>query len=90
MGMCVDVAILSRDFSMGKFDDFFSAKKTYVGGLLFNSIGMTIMALTRARISVIVFSATAGVMYSTLFTMPYLLVAHYHSNGTVSETNFIL
>lgn len=42
------------------------------------------MALTRARSSVIVFSWAAGVMYSTLFTMPYLLVAHYHSSGVVS------
>lgn len=25
-----------------------------------------------------------GVMYSTLFTMPYLLVAHYHAQGVVS------
>lgn len=42
------------------------------------------MALTRAKSSVIVFSWAAGVMYSTLFTMPYLLVAHYHSSGVVS------
>lgn len=33
--------------------------------------------------SVIVFSWAAGVMYSTLFTIPYLLVAHYHARGTV-------
>lgn len=43
------------------------------------------MAMTRARASVIIFSWTAGVMYSTLFTMPYLLVAHYHSEATVSH-----
>lgn len=43
------------------------------------------MALTRAKTSVIIFSWAAGVMYSTLFTMPYLLVAHYHSMGTVSK-----
>lgn len=42
------------------------------------------MALTRAKTSVIVFSWAAGVMYSTLFTMPYLLIAHYHAEGTVS------
>ncbi|XP_053963320.1 proton-associated sugar transporter A [Anastrepha ludens] len=59
-----------------------SAKVVYVGGLLFYSVGMTLMALTRAKASVIIFSWTAGVMYSTLFTMPYLLVAHYHSMGT--------
>lgn len=56
----------------------------YVGGLLFYCTGMMLMAMTRAKASVIIFSWAAGVMYSTLFTMPYLLVAHYHSMGTVS------
>ncbi|EDW63160.2 membrane-associated transporter protein [Drosophila virilis] len=60
----------------------FRAKSVYVGGLLFYCFGMTLMALSRAKFSVILFSWTAGVMYSTLFTMPYLLVAHYHSKGT--------
>lgn len=62
----------------------FRAKRVYIGGLLFYSASMTLMALTRHKVGVIVFSWGAGVMYSTLFTMPYLLVAHYHSNGVVS------
>lgn len=45
---------------------------------------MALMALTRAKLSVLLFSWTAGVMYSTLFTMPYLLVANYHNLSTVS------
>ncbi|XP_032309738.1 proton-associated sugar transporter A isoform X2 [Drosophila ananassae] len=60
----------------------FRAKHVYVGGLIFYSIGMALMALTRAKLSVLIFSWTAGVMYSTLFTMPYLLVAHYHNLST--------
>jgi solute carrier family 45, member 1/2/4 len=60
------------------------ARKVYIGGLLFYSSGMTLMALTKHRVGVILFSWTAGVMYSTLFTMPYLLIANYHSQGTVS------
>ncbi|XP_032573842.1 proton-associated sugar transporter A isoform X1 [Drosophila sechellia] len=60
----------------------FRAKTVYVGGLLVYCIGMALMALTRAKLSVIVFSWTAGIMYSTLFTMPYLLVAHYHNAST--------
>uniref|UniRef100_A0A1B0CP67 Sucrose transporter n=1 Tax=Lutzomyia longipalpis TaxID=7200 RepID=A0A1B0CP67_LUTLO len=60
----------------------FGAKRVYIGGLLFYCSGMTMMALTKHRIGVIIFSWTAGVMYSTLFTMPYLLIAHYHSQGT--------
>lgn len=59
----------------------FKARKVYVGGLLFYCCGMTLMALAKHRAGVIIFSWTAGVMYSTLFTMPYLLVAHYHSEG---------
>lgn len=62
----------------------FGAKKVYIGGLLFYCCGMALMAFTKNRIGVIVFSLVAGVMYSTLFTMPYLLVAHYHAQGTVS------
>ena len=59
----------------------FRAKRVYIGGLLFYSVGMTMMALTKNKFGVILFSWTAGVMYSTLFTMPYLLVANYHSKG---------
>lgn len=47
------------------------------------------MALTKHPIGVIVFSWTAGVMYSTLFTMPYLLIAHYHASSTVIFENKI-
>jgi len=47
---------------------------------------MLLMALTRHPVGVIIFSWTAGVMYSTLFTMPYLLVAHYHASSTFTFT----
>nr|XP_012140944.1 PREDICTED: proton-associated sugar transporter A-like isoform X3 [Megachile rotundata] len=48
--------------------------------------GMMMMALTKHPLGVIIFSWTAGVMYSTLFTMPYLLVAHYHASSTFEVT----
>ncbi|ERL87048.1 proton-associated sugar transporter A isoform X1 [Dendroctonus ponderosae] len=64
----------------------FGARKVYVGGLLTYSTGMLLMALTKNKIGVILFSGTAGVMYSTLFTMPYLIIAHYHARG-VFEVN---
>ena len=44
---------------------------------------MVCLALTRTKWAVLIFSWTAGVMYSTLFTMPYLLVAHYHETDTI-------
>ncbi|KAI4458988.1 sugar transporter [Holotrichia oblita] len=59
----------------------YGAKRIYIGGLLVYAIGMFLMAITKHKIGVVLFSWTAGVMYSTLFTMPYLLVAHYHSKG---------
>ncbi|XP_011867373.1 PREDICTED: proton-associated sugar transporter A-like [Vollenhovia emeryi] len=64
----------------------FRARNVYIYGLLFYSVGMLLMALTQHPIGVIVFSWTAGVMYSTLFTMPYLLVAHYHASSTFALT----
>ncbi|XP_045469449.1 proton-associated sugar transporter A isoform X2 [Harmonia axyridis] len=64
----------------------FGAKRVYITGLLIYSVGMFLMAVTKNKIGVILFSWTAGVMYSTLFTMPFLLVAHYHAKG-VFETN---
>lgn len=65
------------------FGIFSSAKRIYIGGLWFYSCGMCILALTKSPACVIIFSWCAGVMYSTLFTMPYLLIAHYHSEGIV-------
>jgi len=56
----------------------FGARPVYVCGQLVYSLGMVFMALTRSPWGVLLFSWAAGVMYSTLFTMPYLLVAHYH------------
>ncbi|KAG5866760.1 hypothetical protein JTB14_019953 [Gonioctena quinquepunctata] len=70
-----------------KLIKYYGAKKVYVGGLLVYSTGMFLMAITKHKVGVILFSWTAGVMYSTLFTMPYLLVAHYHAKGTFETTH---
>ena len=56
----------------------------YVGSQLVYTVGSFLMALTRSKVAVILLSPTAGIMYATLFTMPYVLVAHYHSLNTVS------
>ena len=45
---------------------------------------MIFMAIARSTWGVILFSWSAGIMYSTLFTMPYLIVAHYHETDCVS------
>lgn len=44
---------------------------------------MILMSVVRNKVAVLLLSPSAGIMYATLFTMPYLLVAHYHTNGKV-------
>ena len=66
------------------------AKRVYVIGQLVFTVGMAIMAATRHKVAVLLLSPTAGIMYATLFTMPYLLVAHYHTSGLVSWALFPL
>lgn len=34
------------------------------------------------KVGVLLFSTTAGVVYATIFTIPFLLVAQYHGKGT--------
>ena len=70
-------------FLLDKMVARFRAKPVYVGGQLVYSLGMVCLALTRSKWAVLVFSCSAGVMYSTLFTMPYLLVAHYHETDSI-------
>lgn len=70
-------------FLLDKLVKKFRAKPVYIGGQLVYTVGMIMMALTRSKWGVLVFSWAAGVMYSTLFTMPYLLVAHYHETDTI-------
>ena len=49
------------------------------------AVGAAAMASFPSVTSVFVFSPTAGVMYGTLFTMPYILVAHYHATNVFEE-----
>ena len=59
------------------------AKVVYVTGQLVFTVGMAVMAAVKHKVAVVLLSPTAGIMYATLFTMPYLLVAHYHTSGLV-------
>lgn len=70
-------------FLLDKLIKKFRAKPVYIGGQLVYCLGMVAMALTRSKWGVLVFSWSAGIMYSTLFTMPYLLVAHYHETDSI-------
>ena len=61
------------------------ARRVYVTSQLVYTVGAAAMALSRHHIAVVLLSVCPGVMYATLFTMPYLLVAHYHSTNTVHQ-----
>ncbi|XP_064468930.1 proton-associated sugar transporter A-like [Ornithodoros turicata] len=63
----------------------FGAKPVYIAGQLVYSVGMILMAMLRSKAAVLLLSPTTGVMYATLFTMPYILVAHYHSSQMVEH-----
>lgn len=65
----------------------YRARSVYVCGQLVYCVGMIFMALSRSKWGVLLFSWSAGVMYSTLFTMPYLLVAHYHETDKVTAVD---
>lgn len=49
---------------------------------------MVIMAASLSPVTVILLSPTAGVMYATLFTLPYMIVANYHNKEQVSVANY--
>jgi hypothetical protein len=46
------------------------------------------MGYLRHRIAVIILSATAGILYSTLFTIPFLLISKYYASNTVCKYPF--
>jgi len=63
------------------------ARRVYVISQLVYTVGAAAMAVSRHRIAVVLLSVCPGIMYATLFTMPYILVAHYHSTNTVCDTS---
>ncbi|KAL5286666.1 hypothetical protein ACFFRR_007965 [Megaselia abdita] len=67
-----------------KLIKWFGVKKVYMGGCLGYAIGMLILALVPTKAGVLALSTTAGMIYATLFTMPFILVASYHTSGCVS------
>lgn len=69
----------------------FRLKKVYVGNILLDAVSLVLMAVFRNKIAVIILSAFCGVLYATLFTVPYILIAHYHATDVVNiqSSNYI-
>lgn len=65
-----------------KLISIFGTRLVYVGGLLIFAAGMTILAAFPTKWGVLLLSITAGIIYATLFTMPFLLIAQYHAKGS--------
>ncbi|KAL5286667.1 hypothetical protein ACFFRR_007966 [Megaselia abdita] len=70
-------------YSVGveKFIKWFGIKTMYIGGLMTYSIGMLALSVWPNKVVVILSSAAAGIIYATMFTMPFVMLASYHSKG---------
>ncbi|KAM7315604.1 proton-associated sugar transporter A-like [Ixodes scapularis] len=64
----------------------YGAKRVYVCGQLAYTVGVALMALSRTRAAVLLLSPTAGLMYATQYTMPFILVAHYHGSHMLEQS----
>ncbi|XP_054089289.1 proton-associated sugar transporter A [Zeugodacus cucurbitae] len=62
-----------------KLRKLFGTKVVYITGILYYGIGMLVLAIWPTKWGVIVFSTSAGILYGTIFTIPYILVANYHA-----------
>ncbi|XP_055532662.1 proton-associated sugar transporter A-like [Wyeomyia smithii] len=60
----------------------FSTRPVYIGGLLTYSIGMLLMALFNERWMVFVSCPTVGIMYATIYSIPFLAISQYHANDS--------
>ncbi|XP_055629112.1 proton-associated sugar transporter A-like [Toxorhynchites rutilus septentrionalis] len=83
---CFGLAIYSLacsfySFTIEKLIKVLRARIVYCGGLLIDATGMIIMAIFPNKITVFVFSATGGIVYALMFTMPFLLLGQYHAKG---------
>ncbi|CAF3280182.1 unnamed protein product [Rotaria socialis] len=74
-------------YNIQALNDYFGIKRVYIGSQIIYAVGMLLMGCLRHRIGVIVFSAVAGILYSTLFTIPYLLISQYHTSNQFAQLN---
>lgn len=61
----------------------FGAKPIYILGQAAYSVSVALLAMFRTKAAVLLVSPAAGLLYATQFTMPFILVDHYHSSSMV-------
>ncbi|XP_055854045.1 proton-associated sugar transporter A [Episyrphus balteatus] len=64
-----------------KLMEWFGLRAVYIGGIMSYAIGMMVLGIWPSKLGVLLLSTTAGVIYATLFTIPYILIAKYHATG---------
>ncbi|CAF1164404.1 unnamed protein product [Rotaria sordida] len=74
-------------FNIQTLNNYFGIKRVYIGSQLIYAIGMILMGYLHHRIAVIILSAVAGILYSTLFTIPYLLISKYYRSNIFNQLN---
>ncbi|XP_062715432.1 proton-associated sugar transporter A-like isoform X2 [Aedes albopictus] len=55
-----------------------STRSVYIGGLLLNCIGMMLIAVHKSKLMVFICCVTMGIEYATIYSLPFLLISHYH------------
>lgn len=60
-------------------------KLIYVGSLTMFGISMFLLATFPSQLGVLICSVPAGVIYSTMLTIPFLIMVKYRGSGSVSE-----
>ncbi|XP_039442448.1 proton-associated sugar transporter A-like [Culex pipiens pallens] len=68
----------------------FGARPIYIGGLILNSFGMVVMAIFKIKATVFVCCITMGIKYATMYSLPFLLISHYHLNNSFDKKDKIL
>lgn len=72
-----------------KLIQVFKAKRVFIGGMMSYAIAIGILGFWPTKWGVLVFSTTAGIVYATVFTIPFMLVANYHGKGSVSIEKWV-
>uniref|UniRef100_A0A182K6G2 Major facilitator superfamily (MFS) profile domain-containing protein n=1 Tax=Anopheles christyi TaxID=43041 RepID=A0A182K6G2_9DIPT len=86
-GMAIySISCSTCSFTIEKLIKVLRARTVYCGGLILDAIGMACMAFFPNKVTVYVLSATGGIVYALLFTMPFLLLGQYHAKGTFKVT----
>ncbi|KAH8335319.1 hypothetical protein KR074_010436 [Drosophila pseudoananassae] len=73
--------------SVTKLMKWFGTKAVYISGMIYYGIGMLVLGLWPTKWGVLVFSTSAGILYGTIFTVPFILVANYHAKNCFAVKN---